>query len=370
MYPPAKPRFQPPPPHKFPLHFPLIYGILASPEHPNHIPPATTTPRRTPVRFLPVLAFCACLLLQPFPAKALTDEDHTRYAREFPAYAQAEQRLNAAWKQLRQRLSKEDFQSLLAEQRVWINSTRDAEAKAIAGPGPFANAAPLASAYAAVTVKRAEALEARLKAAAPKAAPPAQATSATPAAPAAPAKNATAPQPAPPAKAAPAPQAAPAVKGAQPGQATGQTAGQTANQTPPVVKGSPAKGSPAAQSAPPAGKGAPSLQAPAVPLAAGASEQRGSIVGSYGSGANLVEIRANDKEYYVAVSTAAPDARWVCEMEGLGVVEGDILRVTSDSSGQSVVVPIQIKGDSLIIPPTQAATCGFGGTVEGVYKKK
>lgn len=318
-----------------------------------------------------MLAFCACLLLQPFTAKALTDEDHTRYAREFPAYAQAEQRLNAAWKQLRQQLPKEDFQALLAEQRVWINSTRDAEAKAIAGPGPFANAAPLANAYATVTLKRAEALEARLKGAAPKAAPVAQAA---PAVPAAPAKNATAPQPAPPAKAAPAPLAAPAAKGAQTGQTVGQAAGQTASQTdrqaPPVVKGSPAKNVPAAQSAPPSGKGAPSLQAPVVPLTAGASGQRASIVGSYGSGANLVEIKANDKEYYVAVSTAAPDARWVCEMEGLGVLEGDILRVTSDSSGANVVVPIQIKGDSLIIPPTQAATCGFGGTIEGVYKKK
>ena len=326
------------------------------------------------MRILPVLAFCACLLLQPFSARALTDEDHTRYAREFPAYAQAEQRLNAAWKQLRQQLPKEDFQALLAEQRVWINSTRDAEAKAIAGPGPFANAAPLANAYTAVTVKRAEALEARLKSAAPKAAPAAQATPAVPPAPAAPAKNATAPQPAPPAKAAPAPLAAPAAKGAQTGQTVGQAAGQTASQTdrqaPPVVKGSPAKNVPAAQSAPPAGKGAPSLQAPVVPLTAGASGQRASIVGSYGSGANLVEVKANDKEYYVAVSTAAPDARWVCEMEGLGVLEGDILRVTSDSSGTNVVVPIQIKGDSLIIPPTQAATCGFGGTVEGVYQKK
>ena len=316
------------------------------------------------MRILPVLAFCACLLLQPFPAKALTDEDHTLYAREFPAYAQAEQRLNAAWKQLRQRLPKEDFQALLADQRVWIDSTRDAEAKAIAGSGPFANAAPLANAYAAVTLKRAEVLEARLKDAAPKAAP---------AAPAAPAKNATAPRPAPPAKAAPATQAAPAANGAQPaqaGQTAGQTASQTAGQTPPVVKGPPAKNVPAAQSAPPAGKAAPSLQAPAVPLAAGTSGQRPAIVGSYGSGANLVEIKANDKEYYVAVSTAAPDARWVCEMEGLGVLEGDILRVTSDSSGANVVVPIQIKGDSLIIPPTQAATCGFGGTIEGVYKKK
>ena len=154
------------------------------------------------------------------------------------------------------------------------------------------------------------------------------------------------------------------------GQAAGQTASQTDRQAPPVVKGSPAKNVPAAQSAPPSGKGAPSLQAPVVPLTAGASGQRASIVGSYGSGANLVEIKANDKEYYVAVSTAAPDARWVCEMEGLGVLEGDILRVTSDSSGANVVVPIQIKGDSLIIPPTQAATCGFGGTIEGVYKKK
>ena len=296
------------------------------------------------MRILPVLALCACLLFHAGQAKALTDEDHTRYAREFPAYAQAEQRLNAAWKHLKQQLSKDEFQALLTEQRNWVNTTRDAEAKAQAGPGPFANAAPLANAYAAVTMKRAEALEARIKKTAPQNAPAAQA---------APVKNATTTQPAASPKSPPtAGQGAPAAKSPQ------------ANQAAPVVKGSPKSPQPAA------GKDAPSLQMPDVPLTGGAPEHPGSIVGSYGSGSNLVEVKASGKGYYVAVSTASPDARWVCEMEGLGVLEGDTLRVTSVSSGQSVIVPIQFKDDSLIIPATQAATCGFGGSIEVVYKKK
>ena len=301
------------------------------------------------MRILPVLAFCACLLFHVGQANALTDEDHTRYAREFPAYAQAEQRLNAAWKHLKQQLSKDEFQALLAEQRNWVTTLRDAEAKALAGPGPFANAAPLANAYASVTMKRAEALESRIKRPAPQSASAAQA---------APVKNATTAQPAASPKNAPtAGQSAPAAKSPQ------------ASPAAPVVKGSP-KNPPSAQSAPSAGKDAPSLQAPDVPLTASVQEHPGSIVGSYGSGSNLVEVKASGKGYYVAVSTASPDARWVCEMEGLGVLEGDTLRVTSVSSGQSVIVPIQFKDGSLIIPATQAATCGFGGSIEGVYKKK
>lgn len=320
------------------------------------------------MRILPVLVFCACLALQPFTAKALTDEDHTRYAREFPAYSQAERRLNAAWKRLKQRLSKEEFQALLAEQRVWVNSTRDAEAKAIAGPGPFASAAPLAAAYTEVTVKRAEALEARIRPASPKDVSAAQA---------APVKNAATPGTVDPAKSAPAGQTAPSAKNLQTGQAAPVVKSPPAGQAAPVSQGPQAgqaaptvKGSPAARGASPADKSAPSLQAPDVPLAVSAPEQRGSIVGSYGSGGSLAEVKASGKGYYIAVSTAAPDARWICEMEGIGVLEGDILRVTSVSSGASVAVPIQFTGDSLIIPATRAATCGFGGTIEGVYPKK
>ena len=334
------------------------------------MPPRNHDSRRTPVRILSVLALCACLLFHAGHANALTDEDHTRYAREFPAYAQAEQRLNSAWKQLKQQLSKDEFQTLLAEQRNWISTVRDAEAKALAGPGPFANAAPLANAYASVTTKRAEALEARVKRAAP------QNGSATAAAPAA--KDASPTQGAATAQGVAgnqrtAPQGAPAAKDAHKTQAA------------PVVKGSPAaKGAPTAQNAPPAnasakapvaGRSIPATQpapspTPSDPPAGDRPEQPGSIVGSYGSGSNLVEVKASGKGYYVAVSTASPDARWVCEMEGLGVLEGDVLRLTSVSSGQSVVVPIQFKYDSLIIPATRAATCGFGGSIEGVYKKK
>ena len=198
-------------------------------------------------------------------------------------------------------------------------------------------------------------------------------------------------------------QAAPASKGTSPAQGAATAQGGTGKQqtapqgaptakdthnaqaAPVVVKGSPApKGAPAAQSVPPpadalakapaAGQSSPAtsptLQPPSAPLDGSMPEQRDSIVGSYGGSGSLVEVKASGKGYYVAVSTASPDARWICEMEGLGVLEGDVLHVTSVSSGQSVVVPIQFKGDALIIPATQAATCGFGGSIEGVYKKK
>ena len=67
------------------------------------------------MRFLPMLVFFIGLLLQPLQAKALTDEEHTAYIRDFQVYAQAEQRMNAAWRQLRPLLSKDEFQVLLGE---------------------------------------------------------------------------------------------------------------------------------------------------------------------------------------------------------------------------------------------------------------
>lgn len=398
------------------------------------------------------------MLCLPFQAKALTDEDHTRYAREFPAYSQAEQRLNTAWKQLKQRLSKEEFQALLAEQRNWITTVRDAEAKAIAGPGPFTNAGPLANAYAQVTAQRAAALEARAKAPAAKdahvgnagataksstagqagiatkevtpgqtaiaskekssgqqTAPTGKAPSLTPSAPnqrtttalaqsASPASDVTTPQeaspvqPAPAAQGAVAPQtqmaqggpgvpnvpAAPVRRDAPGAHAPSAAQGAPIQQNAPAGKGAPVtKNPPASQNIPAAGGTVGTMQArqstsvaqsPSLTLTpiapAGNADRRASLIGSYGSDGNLVEIMASGKGYYVAVSTTAPDARWVCEMQGVGLLEGDILYVTSVSSGQHVVTPIQVREDGLIIPTTQGAVCGPGGSIEGVYKRK
>ncbi len=321
------------------------------------------------MRILPVFALCTFLLLQPFQAKALTDEDHTRYMREFPVYAQAEQRLNTAWKHLKKQMSKDAFQALLAEQRTWITTTRDAEAKAMAGPGPFTDAAPVANAYAAVTAKRAEALEARITAPASSKTHAAPVAKGTP-----PAQNATTQKATPAQSVAPA-QADKGTQGAVTTPAAPSAKETPPQQTAPVLKGSPAsKAAPAAQSAPPAGQGGSVSESPSLtPNAAftgGTAERRAPIIGSYGSNGNLVEVKTSGKGYYVAVSTAAPDGRWICEMEGTGMLEGDILRVTSASSGKSVVVPIQIREDSLIIPATQGATCGSGGTIEGSYTRK
>ena len=261
------------------------------------------------MRFPPTLALCICFLSLPFQARALTDEEHARFSRDFPVYAQAEQRMNAAWRQLRVLVSKDEFQVLLGEQRAWLSAIRDSEAKALAGPGPFADERPLAEAYAKATVKRAEVLEARSKALAHRSA-----------------------------------------AASTPGVASGGSATAESGGTEPGGRGT--------------------AEAPVGTRAGESSGKRESVAGSYGSGANLVEVLTTNEGYYVAVSTSAPDARWVCEMQGLGVLDGDILRITSVSSGGCVVIPIQVRPDALVIPPMLGAACGSGGSIEGVYKRK
>lgn len=94
------------------------------------------------------------------PAFALSDAEYKKLTRESPAFAQAEARLNAAWKRLRGVLSKAEYDAALKEQRQW-NRDRDVAAQAASRDSGMT----AADALAAETVKRAEELEARAGAA-------------------------------------------------------------------------------------------------------------------------------------------------------------------------------------------------------------
>ena len=90
-------------------------------------------------------------------AFALTDDDYRKFIHESPAFAKADARLNAVWRQLKGGLSKQGYQGLLEEQRLWLKQ-RDAAAQAAE---LMDNRRPLVEVYSAETLKRAEALEAR-----------------------------------------------------------------------------------------------------------------------------------------------------------------------------------------------------------------
>lgn len=255
------------------------------------------------MRFSFFFALCVCLLALPVQARALSDDEHLRFSQEFPAYAQAEQRLSTAWRHLKRLLSKEEFQALLEEQRVWLRTGRDAEARSLVG-GTFKDDASMARAYAVVTERRAAGLEARSKV---LSAAIGKTPDKTPAKP-----DTTLPSPA--------------------------AVSQQNEQTKPDKE---------------------------------SRDVARLVIGSYGEGGNLVEVRETaGKGYYVAVSTSAPDGRWICEMQGVGELENGVLRIVSVSTGKKVMVPIEVKEDLLIVPATQGAVCGTGGSIEGSYKKK
>ncbi len=115
--------------------------------------------------------FCRCLALWALPglfvpsAHALSDAQYRRMLKTSPAYAQAEAELGQAWKALREALAqaglKDRFDggtnppargSVLAEQREWLRSGRDREAKALRGGGSEADG------YAEATRRRAASL--------------------------------------------------------------------------------------------------------------------------------------------------------------------------------------------------------------------
>jgi formylglycine-generating enzyme required for sulfatase activity len=89
-------------------------------------------------------------------AFALSDADYYKFMREDQSFSQAEKKLDEVWQTLRAKLSKDEYQTVLQEQRVWIKSGRDAAA----GEHPAYRLNP-AEAYAAAIAARAGSLEAR-----------------------------------------------------------------------------------------------------------------------------------------------------------------------------------------------------------------
>lgn len=110
------------------------------------------------------LSFATCavvLLLATGQCFALTAADHKRFIAESAEYARADKELNAAWKKLRAKLDAEQYRQAQAEQRLWIENLRDAEALRLGGAN--------AQGYARATARRAAQLRSLL--AAPQAAP-------------------------------------------------------------------------------------------------------------------------------------------------------------------------------------------------------
>lgn len=82
----------------------------------------------------------------------LTDAQHLQFLKSSAAYRAADEHLNAAWKQVKKRLSRERFQAALAEQRAWVKTGRDAAASRLSGLSPV-------EAFTQVTEERARELE-------------------------------------------------------------------------------------------------------------------------------------------------------------------------------------------------------------------
>ena len=55
----------------------------------------------------------------------LTNAQHLQFMKSSAEYREADERLTAAWKQVKNRLSPERFQIALAEQRTWVKTGRD-----------------------------------------------------------------------------------------------------------------------------------------------------------------------------------------------------------------------------------------------------
>lgn len=99
----------------------------------------------------PAFALGAALGLCVASAHALSDRQHRRMLRDSPAYARADAELGRAWKALRESLDTDgpEWRRLLAEQREWLRSGRDREARALRGDGSEADG------YAAAARERA-----------------------------------------------------------------------------------------------------------------------------------------------------------------------------------------------------------------------
>ena len=262
-------------------------------------------------------------------AMALSDADHARFNKESSAFAQAEKRLNEVWKQLRKSLSKAEFQRLLEDQRVWINSLRDEEAKAENGTGGDA------AAYATVTERRAAVLEGRLEKKDTRATASQNAQKSVEAAPDRPDT------------------AKPTLSrtgASEPGYSRQDTSRQAAPGLEPLPL--PAPGGAAGSASRPAAQAEPG------------------IAGVYVKENGQAEVIPSGTSYNVSISAAAPDARWVCHAEGRATLRGNILTLNDRESPELQAVTITVEGDKLIIGYGESELCGAGGTMGGVYVKK
>lgn len=68
-------------------------------------------------------------------ARALTDEQYRDMLKSSPEYAQAEKKLEVAWKNLKQAATAKDMLGYLEDQVYWVGKERDLEAEELAAPG-------------------------------------------------------------------------------------------------------------------------------------------------------------------------------------------------------------------------------------------
>ena len=80
------------------------------------------------MKYLTMLAlaiiFCLCSI---FTALALSDKEYHKYMQESNAFSESDKQLNAIWKQIKVKLSPDQYAAVLREQQLW-NRNRDIEA--------------------------------------------------------------------------------------------------------------------------------------------------------------------------------------------------------------------------------------------------
>lgn len=93
----------------------------------------------------------------PQESHALTDAQHKQFLKASQEYRAADAKLNSVWRQLKGKLSATEFAALLKDQRQWIGSRREEEAK-----GLIAQSIPEVDAYTAAILSRVNELTERL----------------------------------------------------------------------------------------------------------------------------------------------------------------------------------------------------------------
>ena len=96
-----------------------------------------------------ILAAAALALVIAQPGFAFGDAEHKAMLAQSQAYREADEGLNGAWKEAKKMLPADEYKKLLADQRQWVKTGRDAEAKAQIDAGTSK-----ADAYANVTMDR------------------------------------------------------------------------------------------------------------------------------------------------------------------------------------------------------------------------